>query len=139
MHLPASLNLAAPAPHPQSGRAYADRHHSLGQLAGVSRARHFAAIARRRTRSDAQAKQMRKLSKIATGQRGRNGADDIRYDGAMSELGQTRTFRRLRIKSALPRKADIAGRTRQVRLVPIGDILLLAYKEEAANCGGPYC
>jgi len=32
-------------------------------LPGFSRAQHFAAIARRRTRSDAQAKQMRKLSK----------------------------------------------------------------------------
>jgi hypothetical protein len=30
---------------------------------------------------------MRKLSKIATGQRGRNGADHVRCDGAMSELG----------------------------------------------------
>ncbi len=28
---------------PQSGRAYADRHHGLRQLAGVSRARHYAA------------------------------------------------------------------------------------------------
>jgi uncharacterized protein YbjT (DUF2867 family) len=43
---------------------YTDRHHRLGQLAGVSRARHFAAIARRRTRSDAQAKQMRKFGKL---------------------------------------------------------------------------
>ena len=45
----------------------ADRHHGLGQLAGVSRARHFAAIARRRTRSDAQAKKMRKLSQTRFG------------------------------------------------------------------------
>ena len=40
---------AASAPHPQSGRADADRHHGLGKFARVSRAGHFAAIARRRT------------------------------------------------------------------------------------------
>src|ERR1700704_2861613 len=35
--------------------------------------------------------------------------------------GQTRTFWNLRIKSALPRKADIATRGHQVRFVPIAD------------------
>jgi uncharacterized protein YbjT (DUF2867 family) len=45
-----------PTTHPQSGRTYADRHHGLREPAGVSRTWNFAAIARRRTRSDAQAK-----------------------------------------------------------------------------------
>ena len=48
---------AAPTHHPQSGRADADRYYGLRQLAGFSRTRNFAAIARRRTRSDAEAKQ----------------------------------------------------------------------------------
>ena len=52
-------NPAAPALHPQPGRPHADRHHRLGQIAGVSHARHFAAIARTATRGDAQAREMR--------------------------------------------------------------------------------
>src|SRR5262249_20708886 len=50
-----------PATHPQSGRTYADRRHGLRTPAGVSRAWNFAAIARRRTRSNTQAKQIKRF------------------------------------------------------------------------------
>src|SRR4029077_1396180 len=40
---------------------YADRHHGLRKPAGVSRTWNFAEIARRRTRSDAQAKQTKRF------------------------------------------------------------------------------
>ena len=58
----ALAGVAQTLPHPpltrNQGRADADRHHGLGKFARVSRAGHFAAIARRRTRSDTQAKQI---------------------------------------------------------------------------------
>jgi hypothetical protein len=41
----------------------------------------------------------------------------------MSALGQKRTLPRLRVMSALPPKADIAGRQLDVRFVPITDIV----------------
>src|SRR5262249_5393030 len=50
---------AAAANHPQSSRTYEDRHHGLQKPARVSRAWNFAAIARRRTRSNSQAKQIK--------------------------------------------------------------------------------
>src|SRR5262249_25843932 len=53
---PCCWSAAAAATHPQSGRTYADRHHGLRTPAGVSRAWNFATIARRRTRSNTQAK-----------------------------------------------------------------------------------
>jgi hypothetical protein len=43
----------------------------------------------------------------------------------MSHMGQTRTFRHLRIKSALPRKADIARCGHEVRLVPMHEVAAL--------------
>jgi hypothetical protein len=39
----------------------------------------------------------------------------------MSALGQKQTSHRLRVMSALPPKADIAGRQLDVRFVPIAD------------------
>src|SRR5262249_37877705 len=48
---------AAPATHPQSSRTHEDRHHRLQKPAWVSRAWNFAAITRRRARSNSQAKQ----------------------------------------------------------------------------------
>src|SRR5262249_55980841 len=48
---------ACAATHPQSSRTYEDRHHGLQKPARFSRAWNFAAIARRRTRSNSQAKQ----------------------------------------------------------------------------------
>jgi hypothetical protein len=47
---------------------------------------------------------------------------DIRYDGAMSELGQTRKCWRFHIISALPRKADINCRNRGIRFVPTTEV-----------------
>ena len=41
----------------------------------------------------------------------------------MSALGQKRTLPRLRVMSAIPPKADIAGRQLDVRFVPITDIV----------------
>src|SRR5262249_58433125 len=52
---------AAAATHPQSDRTYADHHHGLRTPAGVSRAWNFAAIARRGTRSNAQARQIKRF------------------------------------------------------------------------------
>ena len=43
----------------------------------------------------------------------------------MSALGHKRTFRAAMAMSALPPKADMCGATRDVRLVPIADILLV--------------
>ena len=43
--------------------------------------------------------------------------------GEMSALGQKRTFGPFIAMSALPPKADIAGRDEDVRFVPIGDII----------------
>jgi hypothetical protein len=42
----------------------------------------------------------------------------------MSALGQKQTFKRLRLMSALPPKADIGTQPRDVRLVPKADIEL---------------
>ena len=44
---------------------------------------------------------------------------DIRYDGAMSELGQKRKCPGSRGTSVLPSAADIVSLPRHVRLVPI--------------------
>jgi hypothetical protein len=41
----------------------------------------------------------------------------------MSALGQKQTLRRILVMSALPPKADIGGAHRDVRLVPIADIV----------------
>src|SRR5262249_2816039 len=41
----------------------------------------------------------------------------------MSALGQKRTFRHIRLMSALPLKADVAQHRRDVRFVPFSDYL----------------
>jgi hypothetical protein len=43
----------------------------------------------------------------------------------MSALGQKQTYAAQKVMSALPPKADMCGATRDVRFVPIADILLL--------------
>jgi hypothetical protein len=47
---------------------------------------------------------------------------DIRYDGAMSELGQSRHFGRRQNTSGLPSGTDIVRPTRPVRKVPKADM-----------------
>jgi hypothetical protein len=47
-----------------------------------------------------------------------------KLDPPVSALGQKRTLKRLHPMSALPPKADIAERDRDVRFVPTRDILL---------------
>ncbi len=52
---------------------------------------------------------------------------------------QTRSIMELNSDLIPSMAPNITKQERHVRNVPIGDILLLAYKEEAANCGGLTC
>src|SRR5262249_24752515 len=58
---------------------------------------------------------------FATGEMGFGGR--FARQQLMSALGQKRTLEHLRAMSALPPKADIETRSRDVRFVPIGDIM----------------
>jgi hypothetical protein len=48
-------------------------------------------------------------------------------------MGQKQTSRRLRIMSAIPPKADIAGRRRHVRFVPKADIRAMRQPLDLSN------
>jgi hypothetical protein len=52
----------------------------------------------------------------------------------MSALGHKRTLKRVRLMSALPPKADIAGHDQDVRFVPIADIVLLYSTTWSVHC-----
>jgi hypothetical protein len=47
---------------------------------------------------------------------------DIRYDGAMAELGQKRRFHRRPVTSGLPPQADLFRGRRHVSLVPMPEV-----------------
>jgi len=54
----------------------------------------------------------------------------------MSALGQERTFRHVRLVSAIPPKADIAESDQNARLVPKGDTWPCSkFGEDSAHCG----
>jgi hypothetical protein len=54
-------------------------------------------------------------------------------DPVMSALGQKRTWLGVRPMSALPLKADITERRRQVRCVPTADIVVCHHRRKTAS------